>query len=333
MRGRRVAAVALVFGLGLALILLLEFSSRPAGLSWQSPLGQTILWRIRLPRLLLALAAGGLLSVVGACFQTLFRNPLAEPYTLGVASGAALGAVTAIHLGLAAVVLPGLGELPVIGVAAFAGALAVTALLIAVDRRRRGAAAGLDPTTVLLAGVVIALTCSALILLLQALADYTQTFRMVRWMMGGLATVDYTAAGWLAVWSLATLAAAIAAHRPLDLLLTGQEFAQGRGLDVVRFRRRSLTLASLAVGAAVAVVGPIGFVGLVVPHLARRLVGSRHGVLLPASWLLGAVLLAAADLGARRILAPAELPVGVVTALVGAPVFLWVLLRRVGGRG
>ena len=328
MSGRRATMLVLIALVGMAALATLELSWRPEGLVWSSPLGQTILWRIRLPRLLLAMAAGGLLSVAGACFQTLFRNPLAEPYTLGVSGGAALGAVAAIHLGLATISLPWVGGLPLVGVAAFLGALAVTVMLMLVASRLRGATSGLNPTTVLLAGVVVSLTCSALILLLQALSDYTQTFRMVRWMMGGLATVDYAAAGWLLVWSLAALVAAVAIRVPLDLLLTGQEFAQARGLEVDRFRRRSLVAASMAVGAAVAVVGPIGFVGLVVPHLARRLVGVRHGVLLPVTWLLGALLLAAADLGARRILAPAELPVGVVTALLGAPVFLWILWRQ-----
>lgn len=329
MTPRRIALLVSLALVALAAILVLELWARPGDLSWDSPLGRTILWRVRLPRLLLAMAAGGLLAVVGAGFQTLFRNPLAEPYTLGVASGAALGAVAAIHLGLASVALPLIGGLPVVGLAAFAGALAVTALLVTVAGGQRGVTADLNPTTVLLTGVVISLTCSALILLLQALSDYTRTFRMVRWMMGGLSTVDYGAGVWLWIWSLLVLAAGVMVRDRLDLLLTGQEFARGRGLDVAAFRRRSLLAASMAVAAAVAVVGPIGFVGLVVPHLARRIVGSRHGVLLPVTWIMGAMLLTAADLGARRILAPAELPVGVVTALLGAPVFLWILLRRV----
>ncbi len=299
-----------------------EFASAPGELSWRSPLGQTVFWRLRLPRLLLAMAAGGLLSVAGAGFQTIFRNPLAEPYTLGVASGAALGAVLAIQLGAAVV-----GGIPAIALAAFAGALGVTSLLLSFAGRR-SQIGGSSAATILLAGVVISLTCSALILLLQALADYTQTFRMVRWMMGGLATVDYQSVLWLSYWSLVVLGVAVRFHLQFDLLLTGEEFAQGRGLNVARFRRWALVTASLAIGAAVAVVGPIGFVGLVVPHIGRSLVGTRHRQLLPVVWLLGAVLLAFADFGARKILSPAELPVGVMTSLLGAPVFLWILLRR-----
>ncbi len=343
MTKRRVTLTLIVALSVLGALILWEQMSTPEELSWDSPLGQTVFWRLRLPRLLLALAAGGLLSVVGAGLQTLFRNPLAEPYTLGIASGAALGAVAAIYVGAGYMGAGYLGTgylgtgslgvslargLPVLSLAAFGGALGVTMLLIGVSRPRRDRVR-LAPTTLLLAGVVISLTCSALILFIQALSDFTQTFRMVRWMMGGLSTVDYNTTAWVGFWSLVIVIAGVRFHRQFDLLLAGSEFAQGRGLDVLRFRNRALVVASLAVGATVAAVGPIGFVGLVVPHLVRAFVGVRHAAVFPLTWLVGGVLLAAADLGARHILAPAELPVGVVTALVGAPVFLWVLLRRV----
>jgi iron complex transport system permease protein len=277
----------------------------------------TILWQIRLPRVLLALAAGGTLAVSGVSFQTLFRNPLAEPYTLGVASGAALGAVVAIQIGWA-------DSLIGLALASFVGALAAGALVLGLALR----SAGIETTTLLLAGVAVSLSCSALILFLQYFADATKTFRMVRWMMGGLAVVGYREVLWLAPWALGLAALAFGLRRELDLLLTGEELAASRGVDIGRLRWTVLGGTSLAIGALVAVAGPIGFVGLIVPHILRRIVGHNHRVLVPACLLAGGAFLAACDLAARTVMAPAEIPVGVLTALLGGPFFLWLLLTR-----
>jgi iron complex transport system permease protein len=284
------------------------------------PSAMTIFWQLRLPRVLLSLLAGGGLALSGLGYQTLFRNALAEPYTLGVASGAALGAVLVLRLESAALPL----GLPAVALASFAGALGATALVVGVALRREGVAT----QTLLLAGVAVSLSCSATILFLQYLADSTQTFRMVRWMMGGLAVVGYGEVLWVLPWVLAGSAALLAMRWDLNLLLTGEELAASRGVDVGRLRLRVLLATSLMVGALVAVAGPIGFVGLIVPHIVRGWVGHDHLYLAPACLLGGGAFLTACDLAARVVMAPAELPVGVLTALLGGPFFLWLLVLR-----
>ena len=278
-----------------------------------------IFWHLRLPRVLLALAAGGALAVSGLAFQTLFRNPLAEPYTLGVASGAALGAVTAMELGA------GVGwlGLSLVGGASFVGAAAVALLILGLASRSR-----FNTATLLLAGIAMSLTCSALILFMQYQADFTESFRMVRWMMGGLAVVGYREVLWLAPWVIVGVGVLLGLRWDLNLLLTGEELAASRGVDLSRVRWRVLAAASAMVGALVPVVGPIGFVGLIVPHVLRRWLGHDHLVLVPACVLGGGAFLALCDLIGRLLIAPAELPVGVVTALLGGPFFLWLLLSR-----
>jgi iron complex transport system permease protein len=283
------------------------------------PTAASIFWQIRLPRILLALLGGAALATSGLGFQTLFRNPLAEPYTLGVSSGAALGAVIALRyeggqfLGLS-----------LVGLASFAGALGATALIVGLAMRRQG----IQTSTLLLAGVAVSLSCSAIILFLQYLADSTQTFRMVRWMMGGLSVVGYTEVLWLLPFVLGGSAALFVLRWELNLLLTGEELAASRGVDLARLRRLVLLATSLMIGALVAVAGPIGFVGLIVPHMLRRFVGHDHLYLVPACILGGGAFLTLCDAVGRTILSPAELPVGILTALLGGPFFLWLLVWR-----
>ncbi len=279
-----------------------------------------IFWKLRLPRVLLGLLAGGALAVAGSSLQTLFRNPLAEPYTLGVASGAALGAVAAQQF------VPQAAEfaLPVVAVAAFVGAIAVAAVLLGLAQSRFG----FDTATLLLAGIAITLTCSAVILLLQYLADFTRTFRMVRWMMGGLAVVGYREVLWAAPWAIGGTVSLFGLRWTLNQLLAGEELALSRGVDLRRLRLWVLGITSLMIGSLVAVTGPIGFVGLIVPHILRRVTGHDHAFLLPACLFAGGAFLAFSDLAARVVIAPAELPVGVLTALVGGPFFLWLLIER-----
>lgn len=283
------------------------------------PTVAAIFWQIRLPRILLALLGGAALAVSGLGFQTLFRNALAEPYTLGISSGAALGAVLALRfeggqfLGLS-----------LVGLASFAGALGATALIVGLALRRQG----IQTSTLLLAGVAVSLSCSAIILFLQYLADSTQTFRMVRWMMGGLSVVGYAEVLWLLPWVLGGSAALFALRWELNLLLTGEELAASRGVDLTRLRRLVLLATSLMIGALVAVAGPIGFVGLIVPHMLRRVVGHDHLFLVPACILGGGAFLTLCDAVGRTVMAPAELPVGILTALLGGPFFLWLLVWR-----
>lgn len=282
------------------------------------PAAAAIFWQLRVPRVLLGLLAGAGLAVSGLAFQTLFRNPLAEPYTLGIASGAALGAVIALRLETTESLL----GLPALAAASFLGALTATSLVAGFSLRRRGA----GTPTLLLAGIAVSLSCSALILFLQYLADSTQTFRMVRWMMGGLAVVGYGEVLWLLPWVLAGAAVLLLLRWDLNLLLTGEELAASRGVDLNRLRLQVLLAASLMIGALVAVAGPIGFVGLMVPHVLRRWVGYDHLLLVPACLLGGGAFLAVCDLVARTVMSPAELPVGVLTALLGGPFFLWLLI-------
>lgn len=321
MRPRTALLLLLALWLATALLTPLVGSQpvRLADVLRGDPTVAAIFWQIRLPRILLALLGGAALAVSGLGFQTLFRNALAEPYTLGISSGAALGAVLALRfeggqfLGLS-----------LVGLASFAGALGATALIVGLALRRQG----IQTATLLLAGVAVSLSCSAIILFLQYLADSTQTFRMVRWMMGGLSVVGYTEVLWLLPWVLGGSAALFALRWELNLLLTGEELAASRGVDLARLRRQVLLATSLMIGALVAVAGPIGFVGLIVPHMLRRVVGHDHLFLVPACILGGGAFLTLCDAVGRTVMAPAELPVGILTALLGGPFFLWLLVWR-----
>jgi iron complex transport system permease protein len=276
---------------------------------------------LRLPRVLAAAAIGAGLGVAGAAFQALLRNPLAEPYTLGVASGASLAAVIAIRFGLASA----LGT-SAVGVAALIGSLATVALVYRLARVGNR----LPPATLLLAGITIAMFCSAATMLLQYTADFTEVYRIVRWMMGGLDAVRYTTLLRAAIAIAVGVAAVLYLAPDLNALAGGEEAAASVGVDVRRTVFVGLGAASLIVGAAIAVAGPIGFVGLIVPHALRAVVGPDHRVLIPASALGGAGLLCLCDTLAHLALAPAELPVGVVTAVLGGPFFLYLLVRHKG---
>lgn len=275
----------------------------------------------RLPRVLVAALVGGALASAGVVFQALFRNPLASPDTLGVSSGAALGAMAAISLGLD-VSIGGLTAVPLASLAGSTGALAIVYALATARRR------GMSTTVLLLAGVTMTAFFSALIMFMQYMADFTDTFRMVRWLMGTLDVGSYTPI--VAVLPLMLVAFGLLSTlpRPLDLLSLGVDAASARGVDVPRVERVALVSASLATGAAVSLGGPVGFVGIVVPHMVRLIVGSDHRLVLPASALLGATFLIGCDLAARTLFSPIEVPVGIVTALIGGPFFLWLLIRR-----
>lgn len=274
---------------------------------------------LRLPRALLAAMLGGGLALAGAVLQALLRNPLAEPYILGVSGGAALGAVGALVLGGAAaspLALP---------LAALVGA--VLAVLI-VFRIAAAAGRALDTRVLLLGGVVVGAFFNAAILLLLSFTE-ADTFRAAMlWIMGSLAGASWTTVGVLALYLLPAAAALVALARPLDLIAVGEETAWHLGTRVERIKVAAYFVTSLLVAAAVSVSGVIGFIGLVVPHAVRLLWGSGHRLLLPASMLAGAAFLLAADVVARTAVAPSELPVGVVTALVGVPVFVLLLVRR-----
>jgi iron complex transport system permease protein len=275
----------------------------------------------RLPRVVAAALVGSALALSGVVFQALLRNPLASPDTLGVSAGASLGAIVAITFDLD-VSIAGISAVPLVS---FSGSLGALAMVYGLSTARRR---GTSALVLLLGGVTLHLVLSAVISFVQYLADFTQTFRNVRWLMGSLDVASYTpivaalapmAIGWV---GFATL------PRVLDLISVGTESAASRGVDVARTERVALVSASLATGAAVSLAGPVSFVGIIVPHLVRLIVGADHRLVLPASALFGGAFLVACDLVARTIIAPLELPVGIVTAIVGGPVFLWLLFRK-----
>jgi iron complex transport system permease protein len=277
---------------------------------------------LRLPRVAAAVLAGGALAVAGVGFQALTRNPLAEPSVLGVSSGAAFGVVLAQVLGFEAGLVAALG----VTAFAFAGALlaATIVYLVAV------VPGGLAVQTLLLAGVIVGIFFSAAITVIISVVDFNRLSGVVHWLLGNLSPIP---AGSLALF--AALAAGgvwliLRRARELNLLMLGEEAARQLGVDAERLKRRVFLAAALLTGTVVAFAGPIGFVGLIVPHVLRALVGQDNRLLVPTAALAGGAFLLAADTLARSVVAPAELSVGVITAFCGAPFFVWVLRSRTG---
>ncbi len=277
-----------------------------------------IVLELRLPRVVMGVLVGGGLALAGAVFQALLRNPLAEPYILGISGGAAAGAVGILALGLASMtswLLPA---------AAFGGALLAITLVFGVaasaDRR-------LDVRVLLLSGVVVGAFFSACIALILALSDAPTVRGAILWMMGSLSGATWRTVGIVAAYTLPAALLLLTLARSLNVMAIGEETASYLGTEVERTKRVAYAVASLIAAAGVAFTGVIGFVGLVVPHTVRLLVGPDHRTLLPLSFVAGAGFLTLADLGARTLLAPTEIPIGVITAFVGVPFFL-LLLRR-----
>ncbi len=284
---------------------------------------ETVVWQLRFPRVLLAGLVGAGLALAGAVFQGVFRNPLADPYLIGTASGAGFGAVLVMSLGASAPVLAGLGA----PAAAFVCALA-TVLLVVFLARVGGA---LPTVRLVLAGVVISslFTAGTSFLLVAA---REQAGGILAWLLGGFGFSTWRQVGLMAAVALPALALVGAFSRALDLLQLGEEGAALLGLGVERTKLLLLGVATLVTAAAVSVAGIIGFVGLVVPHAARLALGRPHGRLLPVATLWGAGFMILADLLARQVIAPVEVPVGIVTAIVGGPFFLWLLKGRADER-
>jgi len=279
---------------------------------------RTILYSIRIPRVLLAGLVGAALSCAGVVFQALLRNPLADPYVLGISGGAAVGAISAIVIGLGSLPfgIPGL---------AFTGGLLSILLVWGLS----GATGDRRTDRMLLAGIIVNAFFSALIMFLVSTAGGEQIHSIVFWLMGDLAMAGERDIGLAALFLAAGFAVMFFHARDLNILITGEGTALQLGIPVQRTRMILLVSASLVTGAAVSVSGVIGFVGLVVPHIVRMRFGSDHRLLLPASLLFGSAFLMAADTVARIVLAPAELPVGVITALCGAPYFAYLMKRSV----
>jgi iron complex transport system permease protein len=309
-----VVAIAVAVSFGASDVQLWQ---RLFGGAW-GPAEKAILVGLRLPRVFAAAAIGGLLAVSGVAFQALLRNPLADPYVLGVSGGASLGGVLALLAGASGFAIP---------VAAFAGALAT---LVAIERIATSGGQ-LSVFTLLLTGAIFNALSAAIIYFLQSVASREELQSIVFYLMGRVPVLPAGTLALLAVAGLAVTGVFFASGREWNALSTGEEGARQLGVDVERLKRRAFVLGALATALAVAAAGMIGFVGLVVPHLLRLTLGPDHRLLVPASFLGGASFLVLADAASRTFAAPTELPVGVVTALVGGPLFLAVLKRRRGG--
>lgn len=334
----RVTLALMVLAVGVALI---SIGTGASGLSLPELLGlafgagldrraEVILWDIRLPRLAMGFLVGAALAVSGALMQGLFRNPLADPGIVGVGAGAGLGAVLAIVLGgLLPAGIAALVGMHLVPVAAFLGGWAATLILY------RAATSGgqTSVATMLLAGIALGALAGAVTGIMVYLADDRQLRDLTFWGLGSLAGASWPKIAAALPLILPVLLLAPLLARGLNALALGEAQARHLGVDVERLKRLAILGVAAAAGAAVAVAGGIGFVGIVVPHLLRLVSGPDHRHLLPQAALLGGTLLVAADMIARSLVAPAELPIGIITACLGAPVFLWILLRRRGLMG
>jgi iron complex transport system permease protein len=328
---RRLAATVVGFGVLTAAAILLAPLIGSTHISLRRAFDRTvpfsqnvdaqIFFIARLPRTLAGAVVGSMLASAGVVFQGLLRNPLATPFTLGVSAGAALGAMLAITFSWSFA----WAGVSAAAAASFIGSLAAVGIVYALARARHH---GLSTNVLLLAGVTMNAFFSALILFVQYFADFSQTYRILRWLMGDLDTSSYQPILTALPLVVISFAAFAWLARPLNLLSMGADSASTRGLNVVGTQRAAFLSASLATGAAVSVGGPVGFIGIVVPHLVRLIVGPDHRLVLPASALFGAAFLVACDVVARTVMSPIELPVGVITALIGGPFFLWLLVRK-----
>ena len=311
-----VASVLLLITSGLSLVL---------GATYYSPLDILrdpqvfeIVTTFRLPRTCFAILVGAGLSIVGVCYQALFRNYLASPFTLGVSSGAALAASVALMSGVTSA-RHGLD----VSVCAIGGAIVSICLILAVNGSRERT----QKNSLLLVGIVYSFFCSSVLTLLQYVSDYSQLFRVTRWMMGGIPSVEWSDIAIGVVCIAAMIAWLIRHERGLDLMLFGDDLAAVKGIDPHRLTRTSFVLTSCVVGWIVAQCGVIGFIGIIVPSICRLAIGLRHKFLIPLSGLVGACLVVTCDLLGRLVIAPFEIPAGVFTAILGGPIFIVLVMR------
>jgi iron complex transport system permease protein len=280
-----------------------------------------IFFHHRLPRVILGFLAGATLATVGAVFQVVLRNPLATPHTLGLTGGAAMGAFIAISL-------PGLalnwGPFSTVQLFSLAGAAVPMVVIYYLARRPQG----ISTITLLLAGVIIGIFCSSVNMLIRYLAHPNLLVSMERWLMGGLDVIGYLPIAVILPLLLPGLGLLILQAPTLNHLALGEEIAMGHGIDVNRVLKLAFFAGGVVTAVVVSVVGPIGFVGLIVPHAVRKISGYDHRIVLPASFLTGGTVLVACDVIARTVIAPTEMPVGIITALVGGPFFLYLLIRN-----
>ncbi len=287
---------------------------------------EMIIWNIRLPRILLAFCVGASLALAGAAFQGLLRNPLADPYTIGVSSGASLGAVLVLFFNLSII---GLGSftLPILSIVSGLITLLIVFGLVRLSSR------SLAIETIILAGIIVSAFISAVVSLLISLGDRESMVQIIYWLYGSVGMRGWSYVELIFPFMIIGACILFYYHRELNAMALGEEAADHIGVDVKKGKTFILLGASLLTGASVAVSGAIGFVGLVIPHLVRLVAGPNHRYVLPLSMLTGGSFLILADVIARTIIAPKELPIGVITALIGAPVFAFLLIRERFGKG
>ncbi|HEX3746172.1 MAG TPA: iron ABC transporter permease [Bryobacteraceae bacterium] len=290
------------------------------GTLWSDPFSRTLFFRLRLPRVLMGLTIGASLAVTGAALQALFRNPLADPYTLGISGGGALGASLAIALGWGARV----AGVPLVFLASFAGAIVAATLVRAIART----GAVVLPGALLLSGVVVNLVSLAAVMTIEYVAAPNSSLEILRWIAGSLDVIGIAPVGYMLILLVPSWLVLLAFSRQLNLLAIDEDTATTLGVNVHRTETVVHTICSLIVGVTVAMGGTIGFVGLIVPHAVRLMFGEDLRVVLPGSLLLGAAFLVLADALGRSVMPSGELPVGAITGLLGGPAFLWLLRRR-----
>lgn len=299
------------------------------GIRWYAPSVYTaspadsleahILWHIRIPRCVVAYCAGSILALGGMVFQSMFRNPLATPFTLGVSSGCSFGAALSMVI-LPAFTVFGLNR---VMICAFIGGMLATGIVYALTRVNRS----FHATYLLLAGIAVTLFFSSMVLLVQYAANFHSSFQIFRWLIGGIETVSFGSMLKLLPPTVLFPIVLLVYHRELDLLLIGEELALSKGMNVASIKMILFFLVSLMISFVVAICGPIAFVGMIIPHICRMIIGPSHKGLVVVTFLCGGLFMLVCDTIARTVTAPAELPVGLITAFLGGPFFLWILIQ------
>lgn len=282
-------------------------------------LSKTIFLNIRIPRVLMATLAGGALALCGAALQALFRNPLASPFTLGISGGASLGALIAIRLGLGAGIL----GFSMVSISAFVFSILTMLFVYSVSRVGGVVATG----RLLLAGVVANFLYSAVVMFIQFFSNFTESLQTMRWIMGSLDVVGFDTVLKTLIFTVPGCLILLLSAKDMNLFGLGDDVASSLGVNVKRLEKKIYFATSLAAGSVISVTGPIGFVGLIIPHILRMMLGVDNRIILPCSFLLGASFLTAADTVSRTVISPVEIPVGIITAALGGVFFLWLLIR------
>jgi len=282
-------------------------------------LSKTIFFKIRIPRVLMATIAGGTLAITGAALQALFRNPLASPFTLGISGGASLGALLALRSGLAV----GLLGFSMVSISAFIFSILTMLFVYSVSKVGGVVATG----RLLLAGVVANFLYSAVVMFIQFFSTFTESLQTMRWIMGSLDVVGFDTVWKTLIFVIPGCLILLSSTKDMNLFGLGDDVASSLGVNVRRMEKKIYFATSLAAGAVISVTGPIGFVGLIIPHILRMMLGVDNRIILPCSFLLGAAFLTAADTVSRTIISPVEIPVGIITASIGGIFFLWLLIK------